>query len=276
MARSDATALPGPPPASGELWVRVTHAGATRFGTVEAGAVHLHEGDLFAGARATGETVRLEDVQLLTPCLPSKLIGLVNNFREAAAKGSLPVPAEPLWFLKAPSACLAPGAAIRLPAQEVGKVIYEGELGVVIGRPARDVDEADADRFIFGYTCVNDVTALDLITRDPFYAQWTRAKSFDSFGPIGPAIATGLDPGKLVVRTLVKGKVRQEYPISDAIFGPRALVAHLSRQLTLLPGDVIACGTSVGIGVLRAGLIVEVSIEGIGTLTNPVAESEPA
>jgi len=259
-----------------ELWVRCEHAGATRFGTLEAGAVHLHEGDLFAGARPTGETVRLEDVKLLTPCLPSKLIGLVNNFREAAVKGSLPIPAEPLWFLKAPSCYLAPGAAIRLPAQEVGKVIYEGELGVVIGRRARDVVEIEADRVIFGYTCVNDVTALDLITRDPFYAQWTRAKSFDGFGPFGPVIATGLDPAKLVVRTLVKGKVRQEYPMSDAIFGPRALVAHLSRQLTLLPGDVIACGTSVGIGVLRAGLTVEVSIDGIGTLTNMVAGGEPA
>ena len=151
-------------------------------------------------------------------------------------------------------------------------VVYEGELGVVIGRQARDVAEAEADRFIFGYTCVNDVTALDVITRDPFYAQWTRAKSFDGFGPFGPVIATGLDPAKLVVRTLVKGKLRQEYPISDAIFGPRALVAHLSRQLTLLPGDIISCGTSVGVGALRAGLTVEVSIDGIGTLGNPIVE----
>ena len=258
------------------LWLRCEHAGAARFGTLEAGVVHLHEGDLFAGARATGETVRLEDVKLLTPCLPSKLIGLVNNFREAAVKGSLPIPAEPLWFLKAPSSWLAPGAPIQLPAQELGKIIYEGELGVVIGRQARDVAEAEADRFIFGYTCVNDVTALDVITRDPFYAQWTRAKSFDGFGPFGPVIATGLDPEKLVVRTLVKGKLRQEYPISDAIFGPRALVAHLSRQLTLLPGDIISCGTSVGVGTLRAGLTVEVSIDGIGTLGNPVTGGEPA
>ena len=255
-------------------WLRFEHEGRTRIGTLEGGTVHLHDGDLFAGPRPTGEAVPLAAVRLLTPCTPSKLVGLVNNFREAAAKASLPFPAEPLWFLKAPSSYLAPGAAIRLPAQDVGKVIYEGELGVVIGREARDVPEAEADAFIFGYTCVNDVTALDLIGRDPQYAQWSRAKSFDTFGPFGPVVATGLDPDRLSVRTLVKGKVRQEYPVSDAVFGPRQLVAHLSRQMTLLPGDVIACGTSVGIGVLRSGLIVEVVIEGIGALANTVSGPE--
>ncbi|GEJ59337.1 fumarylacetoacetate hydrolase family protein [Anaeromyxobacter diazotrophicus] len=258
------------------LWLRCEHAGRTRIGTLEGGAVHLHEGDLFSAPRPTGEAVPLEAVRLLTPTVPSKLIGLVNNFREGAAKAGLPIPAEPLWFLKAPSSYLAPGAAIRLPAQEVGKVIYEGELGVVIGRAARDVPEGEADTFIFGYTCVNDVTALDLIGRDAQYPQWSRAKSFDTFGPFGPVVATGLDPDRLTVRTLVKGKVRQEYPLSDAVFGPRQLVAHLSRQLTLLPGDVIACGTSVGIGVLRPGLTVEVAVDGIGALANPVAGPEGA
>jgi 2-keto-4-pentenoate hydratase/2-oxohepta-3-ene-1,7-dioic acid hydratase in catechol pathway len=120
---------------------------------------------------------------------------------------------------------------------------------------------------------VNDVTALDLLTRDPAFAQWARAKSFDTFGPFGPAIATGLDPMTLRVNTLLKGKVRQDYPCSDMIFGPRALVAHLSRELTLLPGDVIACGTSLGILPIRAGSTVEVVIDGIGTLTNPVEAS---
>jgi len=256
------------------LWLRLEHEGRTRIGTLEGGAVHLHEGELFAAPRATGEVVPIEAARLLAPTVPSKLIGLVNNFHAAAAKASLPIPAEPLWFLKAPSSYLAPGGTIRLPAQEVGKVIYEGELGVVVGREARDVSEEEADAFIFGYTCVNDVTALDLVGRDPQYAQWSRAKSFDTFGPFGPVVATGLDPEKLIVKTLVKGKVRQEYPLSDAVFGPRRLVAHLSRQLTLLPGDVIACGTSVGIGVLRPGLTVEVVVDGVGTLANPVAGPE--
>jgi 2-keto-4-pentenoate hydratase/2-oxohepta-3-ene-1,7-dioic acid hydratase in catechol pathway len=186
------------------------------------------------------------------------------------------LPKEPLWFLKPSTAYLAPGAPIRLPAADVGKVIYEGELGVVIGRTARDVAEEDVDRHVLGYTCVNDVTALDLLGRDPAFAQWSRAKSFDGFGPFGPVVATGVDPDRLVVRTLVKGKVRQEYPISDAVFSPRRLVSLLSREMTLEPGDLIACGTSVGVGVLRPGTSVEVAIDGIGTLANPVVGPEGA
>jgi 2-keto-4-pentenoate hydratase/2-oxohepta-3-ene-1,7-dioic acid hydratase in catechol pathway len=258
------------------LWIRFERGGAAGFGTLEDGAVQVCAGDLFASPQPTGETLRLDDVKLRAPVRPSKLIGLVYNFREALPKDAA-VPQEPLWFVKAPSAYLDPEEPIRLPGQDVGKVIYEGELGVVIGREARDVSEADADRHIFGYTCVNDVTALDLLRRDPAFEQWTRAKSFDTFGPLGPAIATGLDPAKLTVRTLLKGKVRQEYACADMIFSPRALVARLSRDVTLLPGDVIACGTSTGIAPLRAGATVEVVIDGIGTLRNPVAaEAERA
>lgn len=258
------------------LWIRFERGGTEGFGTLEGGSIQVCEGDLLTGGRPTGETLALADVKVCAPTRPSKLVGLVNNFREAATKQGLPIPAEPLWFLKAPSAYLAPGEPIRLPAHDVGKVIYEGEIGVVIGREARDVAEADADAFIFGYTCVNDVTALDLIGRDPSFAQWSRAKSFDTFGPFGPVIATGLDPMRLTVKTLLKGKVRQEYPCSDMIFPPRALVSQLSREMTLLPGDVIACGTSVGIGVLRPGSTVEVVIDGIGTLSNPVQGAERA
>ncbi len=253
------------------LWLRFDDAGRTGFGTLEGGTVHVHEGDLFAGPRPTGETLALADVTVRRPVEPSKYVGLVNNYRAAAEKQGGAVPQEPLWFLKAPSAYLDPGRPIRLPAADVGKVIYEGELGIVIGREARDVDEADWERYVFGYTCVNDVTALDLITRDPAYAQWSRAKSQDTFGPFGPVIATGLDPARLTVRTLLKGKVRQEYPASDMIFPPAALVSRLSRELTLLPGDLVACGTSLGIGVLRPGATVDVQIDGIGTLSNPVA-----
>lgn len=258
------------------LWARFERDGRVEHGTVEGDLLHLHEGDVFAGARPTGESVPLSSVRLLTPTRPSKFFGLVNNFREALARQGLQPPAEPLYFLKAPSCQLAPGAPIRLPAHEVGRVAYEGELGVVIGREARRVPEADADRYVFGYVCVNDVTAMDLLAKDPTYAQWTRAKGLDTFGPFGPFVATGLDPERLVVRTIVRGKVRQDYPMTDAVFSPRALVAHLSRELTLLPGDVIACGTSVGVGVLRPGSVVEVSIEGIGTLANPVEGPEGA
>ncbi|HTP49179.1 MAG TPA: fumarylacetoacetate hydrolase family protein [Anaeromyxobacteraceae bacterium] len=252
------------------LWARIEQGGAVRFGAVEGDVLRLHEGDLFENPRATGEVVPLAGARLLTPVAPQKLIGLVTNFRAGVEKAGGAVPAEPLYFLKSPSSYLAPGEPIRLPPADVGKVIYEGELGVVIGRRARDVAETDADRHIFGYTCVNDVTALDLIGRDPSYPQWTRAKSFDTFGPFGPFVATGVDPAGLSVRTLLKGKVRQDYPVSDMIFAPRALVSRLSRDMTLLPGDVIACGTSVGIGVLRPGSEVEVVIDGVGALRNPV------
>jgi 2-keto-4-pentenoate hydratase/2-oxohepta-3-ene-1,7-dioic acid hydratase in catechol pathway len=257
-------------------WVRFEHGGRTASGTLEGGTIHVHDGDPFSGARPTGETVPLAEATLRRPCEPSKLVGLVNNYRAAAEKQGAPIPAEPLWFLKAPSSYLDPGRPIRLPAHDVGKVIYEGELGIVIGREARDVAEADWERYVLGYTCVNDVTALDLIGRDPSYAQWSRAKSQDTFGPIGPAIATGLDPAKLVVRTLLKGKVRQEYPCSDMIFPPAALVSRLSREMTLLPGDVVACGTSLGVAPLRPGWTVEVVIDGIGTLSNPVAGPDGA
>jgi 2-keto-4-pentenoate hydratase/2-oxohepta-3-ene-1,7-dioic acid hydratase in catechol pathway len=257
-------------------WLRFERGGAPVLGALEGGVVHVHEGDLFGAPHATGETVPLQGLTLLGPVQPGKFIGLVTNFKEGAAKAGLALPNEPLWFLKPSTAYLAPGAPIRLPPGDVGKVIYEGELGVVIGRTARNVAEDEVDGHVLGYTCVNDVTALDLLTRDPAFAQWSRAKSFDTFGPFGPVIATGLDPDRLVVRTLVKGKVRQEYPVSDAVFSPRRLVALLSREMTLEPGDLIACGTSVGIGVLRPGTTVEVAIEGIGTLTNPVVGAEGA
>jgi 2-keto-4-pentenoate hydratase/2-oxohepta-3-ene-1,7-dioic acid hydratase in catechol pathway len=144
--------------------------------------------------------------------------------------------------------------------------VYEGELGIVIGRRALDLAPEQAAEAIFGYTCVNDVTALDLVTTEP--AQWTRAKSFDGFGPFGPVIATGLDVALLSVRTLVNGRERQNYPISDLVFSPHELVSWLSRDLTLEPGDVIACGTSLGVGVLKPGTTVEVEVPGIGVLKN--------
>ena len=251
-------------------WVRFERGGSIGFGTLADGSIQVHSGNMFSGAAPTGETVALSDVSLLTPCEPSKFIGLWNNFRALAEKQGNAIPEEPLYFIKAQSSMLAPGGAIRKPAQYDGKIIYEGELGIVIGRRASNVDVASADEYIFGYTCVNDVTALDILTRDPSFPQWTRAKSFDSFGPFGPAIATGLDPSTLVVKTLLNGKERQNYPISDAIFSPREIVSMISREVTLEPGDLITIGTSLGVLPLRSGATVEIVIDGIGTLTNTV------
>ena len=150
-------------------------------------------------------------------------------------------------------------------------MLYEGELGVVIGRRCRGADEDEAAAAIFGYTCVNDVTALDLLHADPSFPQWARAKSCDTFGPVGPAVATGLDWSALTVRTLLNGRERQGYPAADMILPPARIVSLLSREMTLDPGDLIACGTSIGALPMRPGMTVEVVIDGIGTLRNEMA-----
>ena len=147
-------------------------------------------------------------------------------------------------------------------------MVFEGELGIVIGRTAREVSEREAGDYVFGYTCINDVTAFDLINKDQSFAQWTRAKSFDTFGVFGPVVASGIDPAGLSIRTLLDGEERQNYPVSDMIFSPPQLVSLISRDMTLEPGDVIACGTSVGAGRMKPGSTIEVAIEGIGRLSN--------
>ena len=252
------------------LWVRFGRNGIAGFGTLTNDIVHVHSGEMFSNPIATGEELPLGTVTILTPTLPSKFIGLWNNFHAVAQKQGHAIPTEPLYFIKGANSYLAHGQAIRRPSSYEGKIVYEGELGIVIGRRTYDVEPDAADRHIFGYTCINDVTALDLIQRDPSFAQWTRAKSFDTFGAFGPVVATGLDPAQLVIRTVINSRERQNYPASDMIFDVKSLVSAISRELTLEPGDVIACGTSLGVGVLRPGTIVEVAIDGIGTLKNTV------
>ena len=205
---------------------------------------------------------------LLTPTAPSKLIALWNNFHAMAAKFELAIPEEPLYFIKGSNSFLAAGQTIRSPRAYHGRVVFEGELGIVIGRTAREVSEREAGDYVFGYTCINDVTAFDLINKDPSFAQWTRAKSFDTFGVFGPVVASGIDPAGLSIRTLLDGEERQNYPVSDMIFSPPQLVSLISRDMTLEPGDVIACGTSVGAGRMKPGSTIEVAIEGIGRLSN--------
>jgi 2-keto-4-pentenoate hydratase/2-oxohepta-3-ene-1,7-dioic acid hydratase in catechol pathway len=254
------------------LWVRFARADGTEgFGTLGTEAIAAHAGDMFGVATPTGESLALDTVRLLAPLRPGKFIGLWNNFRELAAKTGAAIPETPLWFLKAGSSLNHPGGTIAPPAGYAGKVLYEGELGLVIGRRCKDADEDSAAGAIFGLTAVNDVTALDLLNADPSFPQWARAKSCDGFGPVGPAIATGLDWAALRVEVALNGRVRQGYPCSDMIIPPARIVALLSREMTLEPGDVIACGTSVGALPMRPGMVVEVTIEGIGTLRNTMA-----
>lgn len=254
------------------LWVRFARKdGAAGFGTLTDGGIAVHEGDVFAAPMPTGEVIARDAVRLLAPVTPGKFIGLWNNYREMAAKTGAAIPDTPLWFLKAGTSLLDPDGVIAPPAGYAGKVLYEGELGLVIGRRCKDAEEAEAAGAIFGLTVVNDVTALDLLNADPSFPQWARAKSCDTFGPVGPAIATGLDWSGLRVTVALNGRVRQDYPTADMIIPPARIVAMLSREVTLEPGDVIACGTSVGALPMRPGMVVEVTIEGIGTLRNVMA-----
>ena len=251
-------------------WVRFEGG----FGTLADGQVQPHQGDMFGQPEPSGAAVPLASLDLLAPVTPGKFIGLWNNFHALAAKLGQATPETPLYFLKATSAILAPGGIIRPPHGYAGKTVYEGELGIVIGRRCSRADEADAADAIFGYTCINDVTALDLLQEDASFAQWARAKSCDTFGPVGPAIVTGLDASALTVRTLLNGRERQNYPVSDMILPPFRIVSLLSREMTLLPGDLIACGTSLGVLPLRPGAEVSVVIDGVGALTNRFEAAE--
>jgi len=250
-------------------WIRFERNGKRGFGKLEGDTVAVHDGDMFGDAKPNGETVKLSDVRVATPCDPSKMICLWNNFHQLAAKNDFAQPEEPLWLVKTANAYWPADQPIRRPKSYSGKIIYEGELGIVIGRRCSNIAEAEAGNYIFGYTCVNDVTAVDLLKKDKSFDQWSRAKSFDTFGVFGPAIATGLDPMKLSIRTILNGAERQNYPVSDMFFPPHRLVAALSKDVTLEPGDLVACGTSLGAGTMKDPKnVVEVVIEGVGTLTS--------
>lgn len=249
-------------------WVRFDRDGTPGFGTLIGDAIAVFDGDMFGMATPTGETLDLADTALLTPCVPSKMVALWNNSKSAADKQGLEQPEDPLFFLKGPNTYLAPGAAIRKPASYDGRVIYEAELGIVIGKTCKDADEAAAADSIFGYTCVNDVTALQVLDADPTFPQWARAKGYDTFGPFGPVIATEIDPASATIRAELNGRERQNYPVSDLFLQPAELVSRLSRFMTLEPGDIVSCGTGPGALPMKPGATIDVTIDGIGTLSN--------
>jgi 2-keto-4-pentenoate hydratase/2-oxohepta-3-ene-1,7-dioic acid hydratase in catechol pathway len=250
-------------------WVRYRAGGKTGFGTLKDGHINEYSGDMFNAPKATGQTIELSGVELLPPSEPTKVIALWNNFHALAAKLKVAEPAEPLYLMKANSSIAPPGAVIPRPKSYDGRVVFEAELGIVIGKRCSNASEAEAEKAIFGYTCVNDVTAADIISKDATFAQWVRAKSFDHFGPFGPAITVGVDPAKLHVRMILNGEERQNYPLSDMIFPPHKLVSVISHDMTLLPGDLICCGTSLGVGTIKEPVNqMEVAIEGIGSLHN--------
>jgi 2-keto-4-pentenoate hydratase/2-oxohepta-3-ene-1,7-dioic acid hydratase in catechol pathway len=241
------------------------------FGAVEGAddglTVAEIDGHPFGQVRFTGQRWAVADVRLFSPILPSKVVCVGRNYAEHAAELGNEVPAEPLLFLKPSTSVVGPHDQIRLPPQSK-QVEHEAELAVVIGAPgARRVDRAGAAQAIFGYTCANDVTARDLQRSD---GQWTRAKGFDSFCPLGPWIVTGLDAADLEIRCEVGEEVRQLGRTSDMVFDPPTLISYISHIMTLLPGDVILTGTPAGVSPLVDGDTVTVTVEGIGSLVNRV------
>ncbi|MGH8230522.1 MAG: fumarylacetoacetate hydrolase family protein [Steroidobacteraceae bacterium] len=250
-------------------WVRFQAAdGRSGFGSLEDQRIAEFQGNLYERPMASGRTYSLSDCTLLAPCVPSKIIALWNNFHALAAKLGKQPPAHPQYLLKAASCVAGPAQPIQRPASYLGKIAFEGELGIVIGRRCKDVPASNAADYVFGYTCVNDVTASEVLNENPDFAQWCRAKSYDTFGCIGPAIVTELEWLRARVVTRLDGVERQSYPLSDMIFSPMELVGRISHDMSLLPGDVIACGTSLGVGSIKDGVSVEVTIDGIGSLVN--------
>ena len=236
-------------------------------GLIWEGGVHRLASTLGDGLQAGPRVAGLDEVTLLAPCEPSKIVAVGQNYAAHAAELGSDVPSEPILFLKPPTAVIGPGAAIVYPQHLSEQVDHEAELAVVIGRQAYRVRPEEANRYILGYTCANDVTARDLQRRD---GQWTRSKSFDTFCPLGPWIVADLDVSSLDVRCRVNGELRQDGNTQDMVFGVSELVAGISAVMTLLPGDVILTGTPSGIGPLHPGDRVAIEVEGIGVLENHV------
>jgi 2-keto-4-pentenoate hydratase/2-oxohepta-3-ene-1,7-dioic acid hydratase in catechol pathway len=255
--------------------VRFSVKGVTRYGKLEGDIITGFRGDPFNDTGVHGSPVpdgnsyNLHDVKLLAPCLPSKIVCLGLNYRSHAREFNLTIPPVPLIFLKPSTAVIGPGDTIILPRSSK-RVDYEGELAVVVSKTAKAVSEADAKDYVLGYTCFNDVSERHNQKED---GQWTRAKGYDSFAPIGPCIVTSINADDLKIETLLNGEVRQSARTSDLIYNIATLVSFISGIMTLLPGDVIATGTSSGVGRMNPGDTVEVKIENIGTLKNTVVNS---
>ncbi len=247
--------------------VRFRHGDRIATGAITEGdTIQVLAGTFFEDPLPTGDVIDLGDVLLLAPILPSKVVCVGKNYAAHAAEFDSDVPEEPLLFLKPSTAVIGPNDPIRLlPISR--RIDYEGELAVVMGRLARNVRPEDASRYILGFTCANDVTLRSLQRPDD---QWTRAKGFDGSCPLGPWIDTDVDPTGVTVETRLNGEVVQRGTTEDMVFGVATLIEYITTFMTLLPGDVLLTGTPEGVGPIAAGDVVEVEVEGLGTLANPV------
>jgi 2-keto-4-pentenoate hydratase/2-oxohepta-3-ene-1,7-dioic acid hydratase in catechol pathway len=247
--------------------VRFRHRDRIATGAITTGdTIQVLAGTFFEDPVPTGEVVELGDVLLLAPILPSKVVCVGKNYAAHAAEFDSDVPEEPLLFLKPSTSVIGPNDPIQLLAISK-RIDYEGELAVVIGRLARNVHAEDASRYLLGFTCANDVTLRSLQRMDD---QWTRAKGFDGSCPLGPWIETDVDPTGVAVETRLNGDVVQHGSTEDMVFGVATLIEYITTFMTLLPGDVVLTGTPEGVGPIRNGDVVEVEVEGLGVLANPV------
>ncbi|RJF91828.1 fumarylacetoacetate hydrolase family protein [Noviherbaspirillum saxi] len=253
-------------------FVRFEYNGAVGFGVMDGDdRVRVYKGDMFADCNETDVTVVRAEIKLLPPTNPGAMIALWNNSKQQIAELKRETPKEALWFLKPASSFITDGDTIVIPGGEAQRVVLEGELGIVIGRRCKGATEQEAGDCIFGYTVINDVTAQDVVGRDSTFPQYSRGKGYDTFSVFGPCVETDVDPLTLRIESYINGDRCQDYPVTDLAFNPHQIVAELSRTMTLRPGDVIACGTSLGVKPIHPGDTVEIRIPGIGSLVNRVA-----
>jgi 2-keto-4-pentenoate hydratase/2-oxohepta-3-ene-1,7-dioic acid hydratase in catechol pathway len=249
------------------LYCRFRSGEVIGWGVVEQHEVFEVAPDIFSSPTRTGRVFAMDDVHFLAPCEPSKIVAVGLNYKDHIKEfGRTEIPTEPVIFLKAPSAIIGLEDPIVLP-KDAGQIDFEAEMGLVISKKCRHVSEAEAMNYVLGFTCVNDVTARQLQKKD---AQWARSKSFDTFAPVGPWISDGLPSQNLRVEAYLNGKMTQQGHTSQMIFSAPYIVSYISKIMTLLPGDIISTGTPLGVGPLKAGDVIDVFVEGVGRLRNPV------
>lgn len=251
-------------------WCQVNIDGEAIIGCLNGEMIELYQGSLFDNPQPTGQSISADQAEWLAPVAPGQFLGLWNNLYARQKVEGTTVPDYPLYFVKLVDSLSAHQADIPWPEDLDGAVKFEAEIGIVIGKQAHKLNADEVDDAIFGYTCVNDVTAPQVLFGNGEFPQWCRAKSFPGFGPIGPVIAEGIEPDELQIQGILDGEMKQDYPVNDMIFSPREIVRMISQEITLYPGDVIACGTSLGAETMERGQIIEIRIPGIGTLSNKV------
>jgi 2-keto-4-pentenoate hydratase/2-oxohepta-3-ene-1,7-dioic acid hydratase in catechol pathway len=251
-----------------EFWCRIIVDGTARLGLRRDEQIQVYQGNLFTNPTPTGQQLSIDEAEWLSPVEPRQFLGLWNNLHEAMVHGNNKVPVSPLYFTKLADCLNRHQGDIPAPDEFADKVLFEAELGVVIGRECFQPSRDTIDDYIFGYTCVNDVTAAEPLFENKEFPQWSRAKSFPGFGPIGPWIVRGIEPDELTIQAFLDGEKKQDYSVSDMIFLPRDVVWQIASEIKLYPGDVISCGTSVGSCFMKQGQQIEVVIPGLGSLLN--------